>query len=94
MRQPDPVTLHPEIPLHEPSALDRVIGNQSMERCQAAFSQLSQDERDVIIARLEMGHSFEAIAGLLGRPSAAAARMAFTRAIERLRANLGSDATE
>jgi RNA polymerase sigma factor (sigma-70 family) len=91
MRQPDPITLDADLVLQEPSALDRAIGQQSQQRCQAAFSQLTQDERDVIVARLELGYSFDSIAELLGRKSAAAARMAFTRAIARLRANLGPD---
>lgn len=94
MRQPDPVTLDAEFPLQERSALDRAIGDQSWENCQAAFSRLTQDERDVIIARLELGYSFEKIAGLLDRPSAAAARMAFTRAISRLRTDLGQGQPE
>jgi len=87
-RQPDPITLNAELPAQHPSALDRAIGNQSREQCQAAFSRLTQDERDVIVARLELGYSFDAIAALLDKPSAAAARMAFTRAIGRLRTDL------
>jgi RNA polymerase sigma factor (sigma-70 family) len=91
MRQPDPITLDADLPLEDPSPLDRVIGDQSRDACRVAFSRLTQDERDVIVARLELGYSFEAIAGLLDRTSAAAARMAFTRAIARLRANLDID---
>lgn len=90
MRRPDPVTLDAELAVEEPSPLDRAIGNQSSERCRAAFSQLSQYERDVIVARLELDYSFDAIAGLLDRPSAAAVRMAFTRAVDKLRAVLDS----
>lgn len=94
MLQPDPVTLDAEIPLQEPSALDRAIGNQTWEQCHGAFSRLTQDDRDVIIARLELGYSFDAIAALLQRPSAAAARMAFTRAIARLRADVDQSTHE
>lgn len=94
MRQPDPVTLNAELPIQEPSALDRIIGNQSWDRCQVAFSRLTPDDRDVIVARLELGYSFDAIAGLLNRPSAAAARMAFTRAITKLRSDLESGGSE
>jgi RNA polymerase sigma factor (sigma-70 family) len=90
MRQPDPITLDLDLALQEPSPLDRAIGNQSWEQCRSAFSRLSQDERDVIVARLEVGLSFEQIAELLERKSAAAARMAFTRAIAQLRANVTS----
>jgi RNA polymerase sigma factor (sigma-70 family) len=94
LRRPDPVTLDAELPAQEPSALDRAIGHQSWDRCRAAFSRLAQDERDVIVARLELGYSFEAIAALLDRPSAAAARMAFTRAIATLRADVEPDKSE
>lgn len=90
LRQPDPVTLHPELALQEPSALDRIIADQSWQRFQSAFTRLTQDERDLIIARLELGYSFDAMAELLDRKSAAAARMGFTRALAKLRADLES----
>jgi RNA polymerase sigma factor (sigma-70 family) len=93
-RVPDPVPLDLNLPAKEPTVLERAMGNQTREQYRAAFARLRDDERDVIIARLDMGHSFEAIAELLNRPSAAAARMAFGRAIARLRQQLTSDASD
>jgi RNA polymerase sigma factor (sigma-70 family) len=68
-----------------PSALDRVLDAEAMARYQAAFAALDIKDREALIARSEMGYSFEQIAQLIGKPSANAARMAVTRAIAVLR---------
>jgi RNA polymerase sigma-70 factor (ECF subfamily) len=68
-----------------PSALDQVLDAEAMARYQAAFSALDIKDRQALIARSEMGYSFEQIAQLVGKPSANAARMAVVRAIEILR---------
>lgn len=68
-----------------PSALDRVLDAEAMARYQTAFSALDVKDREALIARAEMGYSFEQIAQLVGKPSANAARMAVTRAIGVLR---------
>jgi RNA polymerase sigma-70 factor (ECF subfamily) len=48
------------------------------------LSRLRPDDREVVIARVEMDMSYEEIAQLLGKPSADAARMAVHRALLRL----------
>ncbi len=68
-----------------PSALDRVIDAETLDRYQRAFAALDVSDREAVIARVEMGYSFEQIAQLTGRPSAASARMAVNRAVDRLR---------
>jgi len=45
---------------------------------------LRPEEREAIVARIELGYTHEELAGMLGKPSANAARMAVERAIVRL----------
>jgi hypothetical protein len=45
---------------------------------------LRAEDRDVIVARVELGYTNPEIAGLLKKPSANAARMALERALVRL----------
>lgn len=67
-----------------PSPLETTIGRQTMARYERALQQLEPEAREAVIARVEMGCSFQEVADLLGKPSADAARMTVTRAILRL----------
>jgi RNA polymerase sigma-70 factor (ECF subfamily) len=49
---------------------------------------LTEGERQAVVLRVELGLSYEEIAGQLEKPSADAARMAVTRAIARLAAEM------
>jgi RNA polymerase sigma-70 factor (ECF subfamily) len=66
------------------SPLEDIIGRQAMARYEAALQALRAEDREAIIARLEMGCSYEDVAQALGKNSANAARMAVTRALVRL----------
>jgi DNA-directed RNA polymerase specialized sigma24 family protein len=55
-----------------------------VERYEAALQRLRPEEREAIIARVEMERSYQEIAISLGKPSADAARMAVSRALLRL----------
>jgi RNA polymerase sigma factor (sigma-70 family) len=72
----------------DPSAspLDHAVGSEAVERYERALAQLSDADREVIIARLEFGHDYAAIAALVGKPSAGAARVALSRALRKLAA--------
>jgi len=48
------------------------------------LSRLSEHERDLIVARVEIGLTYEEMAEALGKPSWNAARMATARALLRL----------
>ena len=48
------------------------------------MARLRPDEREAIIARVEMDGSYQDVAVALGKPSAGAARMAVSRALLRL----------
>jgi RNA polymerase sigma-70 factor (ECF subfamily) len=66
------------------SPLDEAIGSEAVERYERALARLRAEDREVLIARVEMENSYEEIAQLFGRPSADAARMAVHRALVRL----------
>jgi RNA polymerase sigma-70 factor (ECF subfamily) len=55
-----------------------------MERYEAALQRLRPEERELIIARVEMQQSYQQIAGAHGKSSPDAARMAVSRALVRL----------
>jgi len=66
------------------SPLEHAIGAENLERYESALQRLNAADREAIIGRLEMLYSYDELATVLGRPSAAAARMAVTRAMKRL----------
>jgi RNA polymerase sigma-70 factor (ECF subfamily) len=67
-----------------PSPLERAIGQQGFERYEAALQRLRPADREAIVARIELQQSYEEVAIALGKPTAAAARMAVTRAVRAL----------
>jgi RNA polymerase sigma-70 factor (ECF subfamily) len=68
----------------EGSPLQEAMGREALDRYQAALSRLTEDERELIIGRVEMEYSYAELAEMLGKPSADAARKAARRAILRL----------
>src|SRR5262245_106193 len=66
------------------SPLEEAIGREALDRYERALTQLRPQDREAIIARVEMDCSNEEIAAALGKPSANAARMAVERALLRL----------
>jgi len=66
------------------SPLEAAIGREGIERYEAALAQLKADDRELVIARVELGLSYPEIAVSTGRASANAARMAVVRALVRL----------
>ena len=66
------------------SPLEAAIGVEALDRYEAALQRLRPDDREVVVARLEMGYTYDEIAVMVGKPSADAARVAVSRAIVRL----------
>lgn len=85
-RSPLTIGLDSGIPAEAESPLDVRVRREQEERYRLALSHLAQSDLDLIVARAELGHSFQDIATLFDKPSAAAARMAVNRAVERLTA--------
>jgi RNA polymerase sigma-70 factor, ECF subfamily len=68
----------------DPSPCDEAIGSEFLERYEAALARLRPSDRQAITARVELNLSDVDAAAALGKPSAAAARMAVSRALVRL----------
>jgi RNA polymerase sigma factor (sigma-70 family) len=66
------------------SPLEAAIGTEALERYEAALARLRPEEREAIVARVEMDGSYQEVAVALGKSSADAARMAVSRALLRL----------
>ena len=66
------------------SPLEQAIGREAVERYEQALARLKAEEREAIIARVEMGYSYEELAEALGKPTADAARKTAQRALVRL----------
>jgi RNA polymerase sigma factor (sigma-70 family) len=67
-----------------PSPVEEVIGRQTLERYEAGLLRLKPEERDAVVARIELGQAYAEIAASLGKTSADAARMFVSRALIRL----------
>lgn len=83
-RKPGHDELNDETPASGVSPLQAAISAEGIERYEAALASLRDEDREAIVARLEMGYSYEELAVMLGRPSAEAARIAVSRALVKL----------
>jgi RNA polymerase sigma factor (sigma-70 family) len=88
-RKPGQARLEDEHVDQGPSPLEKTIGLEAIERYEQALARLRPEEREAIIARVEMGYSFEELAGVLGKPTPDAARKAAQRALLRLAEEMG-----
>ena len=85
-RRPDGTSIDEALPSHDQSALERAIGLERLERYEAALARLRPIDREAIVARVEMGCTYDEMAVMLDLPSADAARKAAQRALVRLAA--------
>jgi RNA polymerase sigma factor (sigma-70 family) len=83
-RRPPNEPLDSQKPDSGASPLDEAIGRQAVDRYETALQRLRAEDREAIVARIEMGFTHDELATLLGKPSANAARMAVERALVRL----------
>ena len=83
-RQPGRDPLDPETPGRQQSPLEQAIGAQALDRYEKALARLEETEQQAVIARLELGYSYQEIAALVDKPTANAARVAVSRAVAKL----------
>lgn len=91
-RQPELTTLDASVTDGGQSPLEAAIGKELLDRYDRALDCLPDEDREAVIARIELGCSYAEIADALGRPSADAARMAVSRALVRLAEELRREA--
>jgi RNA polymerase sigma-70 factor (ECF subfamily) len=87
-RKPAIEGLDEQAPSQQSSPLQSAILHEQRERYEAALYRLRNTDRELIVARLELGLTYEEIAEALGKPSWNAARMAVARALVRLASEL------
>jgi RNA polymerase sigma factor (sigma-70 family) len=83
-KRPFKVDLDSQAENDDRSPLEEAIGREAIERYERALAALRAEDREAIVARIELGYTNQEIANLLNKPSANAARMAVERAIVRL----------
>src|SRR5262249_19287176 len=88
-RRPPGTSIPEDLPAVDPSPLEIALGQETLDRYETALQQLKPQERELIIARLELGFSAAEIAEAFGKPSSAAAHMAVSRAVLRLAEVMG-----
>jgi RNA polymerase sigma-70 factor (ECF subfamily) len=91
-RRPARTELPDTMPAKAASPLEEAIGREALEDYEAALAELRETDREAIIARVELGQSYEEIAAILDKPSAEAARLAVHRAMLRLSAKMKPNA--
>ncbi len=72
------------MPGYLPSPLEEAMGREVFDRYEKALERLRPEDREAIVARIEMGLSHDDVAAALGKPSVEAAHMAVSRALMRL----------
>jgi RNA polymerase sigma-70 factor (ECF subfamily) len=76
--------LDEEMPSPALTPLESAMGAETFARYDAALERLSDVDREAVIARLELGCSYQEVADLLEKASADAARMTVARALTRV----------
>jgi RNA polymerase sigma-70 factor (ECF subfamily) len=72
---------HPDA---RPTPEEEARDGQNRERYRAALERLTEQERQLLVARLDLGYSYEQIALISGRSTPDAARVAIRRAVQKL----------
>lgn len=83
-RMPGRADLHEGIEDRGALPLEDAIGRETVERYEGALGRLSDEQREAIVLRVEMGMPFEEVAEKMQRPSANAARLLLRRALIKL----------
>jgi DNA-directed RNA polymerase specialized sigma24 family protein len=90
-RRPPSVELPEEHPADATSPIEAAIEAESYDRYRAALSKLSERDRKMVVARIEVQWTLNEIAQRFGLQTVDAARMAVLRAVRRLRGQMGQD---
>jgi RNA polymerase sigma-70 factor (ECF subfamily) len=83
-RRPSQTEMPQDLAAGTLSPLEELLGHEKMARYDAALARLRPADREAIVARLELQYRYEDLALALGKPTVNAARVAVSRAIQRL----------
>jgi RNA polymerase sigma factor (sigma-70 family) len=87
-RRPVREELAEDLQCESGSPLEEAIGGEALARYEAALAALRPEDREAVVARVEMGQSYAELAETLGKPSVEAARVAVRRALVKLAAGM------
>lgn len=73
-----------ELEAARPSPLEEAIGDEALQAYEAALNSLTEDQRQAVVLRVELGLSFQEVADATESPSPDAARMLVARGLARL----------
>lgn len=91
VRRPRVEEIQEAFPDPEVSPLEAAIGSEALRRYEKALDRLSEDDRELVVARVELGLSYGEVARATNRPSQDAARMAIGRALVRLASEMNRE---
>jgi RNA polymerase sigma factor (sigma-70 family) len=80
-----------DLPADGPSPFDVTLDAEHEQRYKLALKTLSEDERLLVVGRLELGYTYEQLALIGNRPTPEAARQAVRRAVLKVAESIGSD---
>jgi len=86
--RPAPLELDSEVADEGTSPYEAALAQQTIEHYEAGLTRLNPEEREAIVSRVEFGLTYAEIAGVLGKPSADAARMTVVRALMKLASDM------
>ena len=72
-----------------PSPFDTFVNTDAEDRYRRSLLRLREDDRELIVGRVELGYSYEQLATLTGRRTPDAARVALKRALLKLAEEMG-----
>jgi RNA polymerase sigma-70 factor, ECF subfamily len=78
----------------DPSPLEQAVGLQTYQHYEEALLRLRPSDRELLVARVELNLDYREIADLYGKPTVSAARVAVSRALLRLAAEMGHESEQ
>ncbi len=90
-RRPAGTPVTESLPDPAASLVEQAVGRQMLERYEAALLELTPDQREAVLLRLEFGLTYPEIAEAMGRSNPNAARMLVVRALVQLAGSLGDE---
>jgi RNA polymerase sigma-70 factor, ECF subfamily len=90
-RRPSAAILSEDHVADEPSPLELALGRDTLRQYEQALDRLRPVDRELIIAKVELGFDYAEITELSGKASVGATRVAVSRALLRLATEMGLD---
>jgi len=83
-RRPQHESLNDDLRTSSRSPLEEVIGRESLDRYESALNRLTENQKQAVILRLDLGFRYREIAEAIGSPTPGAARLLVARGLAHL----------